>query len=142
MPTAQIAATTSRPSKTSIAIIFVPCSGRRAKARARIAHPLQHTLDMPHKKVALAAMLTLSALPTTALDDRLASTPRWSPPASLTPGAKSRPAARAGLPDISSTARQMERLAEQLMQQKKLPGLAMAIVQDGKVLSMRGYGRT
>jgi beta-lactamase class C len=36
----------------------------------------------------------------------------------------------------------MEHLAEQLVVRKNLPGLAMAIVQDGKVVSMKGYGRT
>src|SRR6476619_6772504 len=45
MPTAHRAATTARASKTSSTIIwFFPCSVRRAKWRARIAHPLQHKI--------------------------------------------------------------------------------------------------
>ena len=36
----------------------------------------------------------------------------------------------------------MENLAQQLVDQKHLPGLALAIVQNGKVVSMRGFGVT
>ena len=97
---------------------------------------------MPHKKVCLAVMLTLSALPTVSLDQGSSSTRRWAPRATLTPAAKQAPTARAGLPDVSASAREVERLAEQLMQQKNLPGMAMAIVQGGRVVSLRGYGRT
>jgi beta-lactamase class C len=49
---------------------------------------------------------------------------------------------RGGLPDISPTAREMERLAEQIVAQKNLPGLAMAIVQDGRIVSLRAFGVT
>ena len=35
-----------------------------------------------------------------------------------------------------------EALAEQLVQGQRVPGLAMAIVQDGRILSARGYGVT
>ena len=35
-----------------------------------------------------------------------------------------------------------EALAEQLVQGQRVPGLAMAIVQDGRILSVRGYGVT
>lgn len=37
---------------------------------------------------------------------------------------------------------EFERLAEALVANRKVPGMAMAIVQDGRVLSARGYGIT
>ncbi len=43
-------------------------------------------------------------------------------------------------PDFSADAREIERLAEGVVQQSRIPGMAMAIVQDGKVVSARGYG--
>ncbi len=103
---------------------------------------------MTHKKVCLAMIFALSLLPTVSVDGDAAASPRRAAPgagqAAAQPGAQSAFAAtaRTRLPDISASARQMERLAEQLVAQKNLPGLAMAIVQDGKVVSMRGYGRT
>ncbi|MFY2762917.1 serine hydrolase domain-containing protein [Arenimonas sp. MALMAid1274] len=42
--------------------------------------------------------------------------------------------------DFSPQAREIERLAENVLAQSRIPGMAMAIVQDGKVVSMRGYG--
>ncbi|KFN50958.1 serine hydrolase domain-containing protein [Arenimonas composti] len=42
--------------------------------------------------------------------------------------------------DYRDEAREMERLAEQVVQSGRLPGLAMAIVERGEVLSLRGYG--
>ncbi len=42
--------------------------------------------------------------------------------------------------DFSVQAREIERLSEQVFQQSRIPGMAMAIVQDGKVLSLKGYG--
>jgi len=50
--------------------------------------------------------------------------------------------ARARLPDVTPAARELEKLAQQVIDQKNLPGMAMAIVQDGRVVSMKGYGRT
>lgn len=55
------------------------------------------------------------------------------------------PALRANLNrvrNLQGDAREMEALAEALLHQKKIPGLAMALVQDGHVLSARGYGVT
>jgi beta-lactamase class C len=50
-------------------------------------------------------------------------------------------AAEAGAtPDFSAQAREIERLAEGVVTQSRIPGMAMAIVQDGKVVSLRGYG--
>ena len=96
---------------------------------------------MPHKKACLAVMVLLALSPALSLDDSAAATRRWSPPANKVPPTQGA-ARRGGLPDIAPTARTMERLAEEIVAQKNLPGLAMAIVQDGRVVSMRGYGRT
>ena len=43
-------------------------------------------------------------------------------------------------PDFSAQAKEIERQAEILVQQSRIPGMAMAIVQNGKVVSARGYG--
>ncbi len=91
---------------------------------------------MTHKKVCWTALLALALLPALSLDDSAAATR----PASAKPA--SAPAPRKGIADISVSARQVQRLAEQLVTQKKLPGLAIAIVQNGKVVSMQGYGVT
>ena len=51
------------------------------------------------------------------------------------------PAPGAGkAPDFSAQAKEIERLAEGVVQQSRIPGMAMAIVQNGKVISARGYG--
>jgi len=51
------------------------------------------------------------------------------------------PAPAAGkTPDFSAQAKEIEHLAEGVVQQSRIPGMAMAIVQDGKVVSARGYG--
>src|SRR5690606_35299277 len=42
--------------------------------------------------------------------------------------------------DFSAEARELERIAEQMVARARIPGLAMAIVEDGKVISLRGYG--
>jgi beta-lactamase class C len=46
------------------------------------------------------------------------------------------------LPDQTLNARNIESLAQRLVLEKNLPGLAMAIVQDGQVVSAKGYGLT
>ncbi|WP_290887178.1 serine hydrolase domain-containing protein [Arenimonas sp.] len=43
-------------------------------------------------------------------------------------------------PDFTAHARELEVLAEGVVTQSRIPGMAMAIVQDGKVVSLRGYG--
>ncbi len=43
-------------------------------------------------------------------------------------------------PDFTAQAGIIERKAEAMVQQSRIPGMAMAIVQDGKVVSARGYG--
>jgi beta-lactamase class C len=45
-------------------------------------------------------------------------------------------------PDITPAAREVEQLAGAIVEKKNLPGLALAIVQDGRVVSLRGYGTT
>ncbi|PRH83060.1 serine hydrolase [Arenimonas caeni] len=42
--------------------------------------------------------------------------------------------------DFSQEALEIERIAEQMVARARIPGLAMAIVEDGKVISLRGYG--
>jgi beta-lactamase class C len=46
------------------------------------------------------------------------------------------------LPDQTLNARNIEALAQRLVSEKNLPGLAMAIVQDGQVVSVKAYGVT
>lgn len=50
----------------------------------------------------------------------------------------------AGTPvrDLSSVAKDMEALAETFVTRRRIPGMAMALVQDGRILSARGYGVT
>lgn len=50
------------------------------------------------------------------------------------------PAVTPSRTDFTPQAREIERLAENVVTQSRIPGMAMAIVQDGKVVSMRGYG--
>ena len=100
---------------------------------------------MTHKKVCLAGPAGTASL---------AARPVAATAAPRAPIAKRRRRARPPRPRQSRrrhrrarhhrAARQVERLAEQLVQQKNLPGLAMAIVQDGKVVSharLRPYRR-
>jgi beta-lactamase class C len=46
------------------------------------------------------------------------------------------------LPNQDANVRALEAMAQRLVIDKNLPGLAMAIVQDGRVLSAKGYGQT
>src|SRR3546814_8686657 len=45
-------------------------------------------------------------------------------------------------PSLDFNVRQFEAIAQELVANQRVPGLAMAIVQNGKVLSARGYGIT
>ena len=85
------------------------------------------------------ALLAAMALPSTARTPTLA--PGELPPAQPLPyrtyaSTDSRPLAPGF--DVA----RFEALAEQLVQGQRIPGLAMAIVQDGRILSARGYGVT
>lgn len=50
--------------------------------------------------------------------------------------------ARAMPPASGFDVRQFEAIAQELVANQRVPGLAMAIVQDGRILSARGYGIT
>jgi len=103
----------------------------------------KHTLVMMHKKVGLALLvfLPLALLPGPSRNDvsaasrRPVGTPAPTPVTAVTPK-------RNVIPDITAQARDVERLAGQVVSQKNLPGLAMAIVQGDKVVSLRAYGVT
>jgi beta-lactamase class C len=99
-----------------------------------------------HRKAGLAVLVAFTILPALMLSGSADAKKKRPPPPVQQQAAKPVAAApqppRSRVPDVSTAARQMERLAEQLVVQKNLPGLAMAIVQDGKVVSMKGYGRT
>ncbi len=104
---------------------------------------LKHTLVMMHKKVGLALLLflPLALLPWPNRND--VSAAGRAPPAA--PAAKPVTVVtpkRDAIPDISAQARDVERLAGEIVAQKNLPGLAMAIVQGNRVVSLRGYGVT
>jgi len=120
--------------------------------------PRKHTLDMRHKK---ASLLLFVLAPTIALVALAASTPNAAPntgpnssPAPVTaatpPAARptpaehaaSAPAAKKPATDYTPQAREIERLAGELVTEKKLPGLALAVVQGDRVLVARGYGVT
>jgi len=81
----------------------------------------------------LASMFGLALL--APAQPRLADTPT----ASVTKMAVKKPGA---LRDQTLNARNIENLAQRLVNEKNLPGLAMAIVQDGQVISVKGYGLT
>lgn len=50
------------------------------------------------------------------------------------------PAAPRAATHFDDEAREIEALAEQMMARARIPGMAMAIVADGEVVSLRGYG--
>jgi beta-lactamase class C len=88
----------------------------------------KHTSVMPPKKVK-----PLTVFPRLALAVLLG----FAGPALADPA----PAAgKARAADFTSQAREMERIAEGVVTQSRIPGLAMAIVQDGQVISIRGFG--
>ena len=86
---------------------------------------------------ACSVLLATAGLSTAlSIDTKPVSTGAYSrpmPPASL---------ARQPVRDLQIDAKEMEALAEQFVRQKKIPGMAVALVQNGKVLSARGYGVT
>jgi len=100
-----------------------------------------------HKKVGLSLFLTipLALAPSpNRLGDSNAAMGMLPSIATTVGSVASAPAAipHHAIADITPSAREVERLAEQVVAQKNLPGLAMAIVQDGKVVSMRSFGVT
>ena len=90
------------------------------------------------------ALLLALAVPSTARTPTLSATP---PPVALPPPPEPLPwryaGARAVLPPAEGfDVALFEAMAEQLVQGQRVPGMAMAIVQGGRVLSARGYGVT
>lgn len=86
------------------------------------------------------ALLLAMALPSTA------QTPTLSP-AALPPPTQPLPYRTYANVDVQPVAAgfdvaRFEALAEQLVQGQRVPGMAMAIVQNGRILSVRGYGVT
>lgn len=70
-----------------------------------------------------------------------------STPASAPATTAARPAYRAADPTVMPLARdfdirRFEAMAQEIVANQRVPGLAMAIVHDGKILSARGYGIT
>ena len=103
---------------------------RSAKGRALAPRAVRLT--------SLALLLAL-AVPSTARTPTLSATPP--PPTQPLPwrDASERPA----LPPAEGfDVARFEAMAEQLVQGQRIPGMAMAIVQGGRVLSARGYGVT
>lgn len=96
-----------------------------------------------HKKVGVALLLflPLALVPGPSRQDVSAA---GHPHAATPKGAAGVPvpSTRRAIPDITPQAREVERLAQQVVTQKQLPGLAMAIVQGDKVVSMRAFGVT
>ena len=72
---------------------------------------------------------------------------KWQTPAAPTPSGSQAPASTLPQPLAQPSARafdvrSFEAMAQQLVAGGRIPGLAVAIVQDGRVLSARGYGVT
>lgn len=108
-------------------------------AHARISPHRKHTLDMTHNKVGSSLTLILLALmPALSFND---STAAGQPTIPVAKAPVAQPA-RSSMADASVTARMIEQLATQLSTQKHLPGLALAIVQNGKVISTQVIGVT
>jgi beta-lactamase class C len=96
------------------------------------------------RKACLAVFVALALLPAAPAGGLRAATPRAAAPATTRPLA-AKPftaSARAGVADVTAAARHVERLAEQLVARQEAPGLAMAVVQDGKIVSLRAFGVT
>ena len=89
----------------------------------------------------------VTALLPMALGSAAQSNLKWQTPAAPTPSGSQAPASTLPqpLPQPSARAfdvRSFEAMAQQLVAGGRIPGLAVAIVQDGRVLSARGYGVT
>jgi beta-lactamase class C len=89
----------------------------------------------------------VAALLPMALGSAAQSALKWQAPATQAPSASQVPVASLPQPITQKTARafdvrSFEAMAQQLVAGGRIPGLAVAIVQDGRVLSARGYGVT
>jgi beta-lactamase class C len=102
--------------------------------------------NRPQKRTRLAWTLSLMLLPLAAgsgAQDSL----RWRGASAYAPPPPSQPVPRPAVravphPGAAFDAAEFEMLAQQLVADGRVPGLAMAIVQNGKVVSERGYGIT
>ena len=114
---------------------------RRSRAKGRLAAlalllPLtlgstaQTVLHVEESGVAAAGPEQIASLPETVVDGLAADLA----PAPLPPAGPPLPA--------GFDVRMFEAMAQQVVADQRVPGLAMAIVHDGKVLSARGYGIT
>src|SRR5690606_4240810 len=160
MPTPHIARTTSRPritnriNKLPIHLLLV-CAFRKTGARigfssrSQVSAAMRDGLDYRSAKgralapravrlTSLALLLAL-AVPSTARTPTLSATPP--PPTQPLPWRDA--GERHALPPADGfDVALFEAMAEQLVQGQRIPGMAMAIVQGGRVLSARGYGVT
>jgi len=115
--------------------------GRVGPSRPRGNRPLTGgKLKAGTLSVGTLALLLAMALPSTA------QTPTLSP-AVLPPPTQPLPYRSYANADVQPVANgfdvaRFEALAEQLVQGERIPGMAMAIVQNGRILSVRGYGVT
>ncbi|GAA5004874.1 beta-lactamase family protein [Pseudoluteimonas lycopersici] len=102
--------------------------------------------NRPQKRTRLAWTLSLLLLPLAAgsgAQDSL----RWRGASAYPPSPSQQPASRPSVhavpqPGAAFDPAEFETLAQQLVADGRVPGLAMAIVQNGKVVSERGYGVT
>jgi beta-lactamase class C len=88
------------------------------------------------KILAAAAVLLATAGLSTALSQNPSSLGNGNSAAPLETSARARKPVR----DLQIDALEMEALATQFVAQRRIPGMAMALVQNGRVLSARGYG--
>ena len=104
----------------------------------RPARPQSSTLRSRTLRVASLALLLATALPSTAQTPTLAN--GHLPPTQPLPyrATNTTVAPLAAEFDVA----RFEALADQLVQGQRVPGLAMAIVHNGRILSARGYGVT
>ncbi|KAF1686103.1 serine hydrolase [Pseudoxanthomonas broegbernensis] len=111
-----------------------------ARAR-RPARPSSHAYGSRSLKTASLALLLAMALPSIARTPTLSADVPALPPTQPMPY-RTFPAAPVQPVAAGFDVARFEAMAEQLVQGQRVPGLAMAIVQDGRVLSARGYGVT
>lgn len=102
----------------------------------------QTALLMPNRPVLFKIIAAFAVLLTTA--GLSTAVNRKTPPVTTGSQIPAKPIepVKAPVPSLLNQAREMEVLAEAFVQRKKIPGMAMAIVQNGQVLSARGYGTT
>lgn len=109
----------------------------RARQPARPSLPVPGTRSL--KTISLALLLTM-ALPSVA---RTPTLPQQAlPPPTQPLPYRSAPPAAAQPVHASFDVARFEAMAEQLVQGRRVPGLAMTIVHGGRILSARGYGVT